>query len=88
MLKSSEELAAYYLDIPDPERCAQRKSVVEKGIAALILAQAFLTLDGMLADMDEALARNCHLFDGGYRPADAELTPFVLRLDELAMNWM
>ncbi len=88
MLKSAEELAAYYLDIPDPERRAQRKSVVENGIAAPIVAQAFLTLDGMLADMEEALAGNDHLVEGGYGLADAALTPFVSRLDELAMDWM
>ena len=88
LLKSAEELAAYYLDIPDPERRAQRKSVVENGIAAPIVAQAFLTLDGMLADMEEALAENDHLVEGGYGLADAALTPFVSRLDELAMDWM
>ena len=52
------------------------------------MAQAFLTLDGMLADMEEALAGNGHLVDGGYRLADAALTLFVSRLDELAMDWM
>ena len=41
LLKSAEELAAYYLDIPDPERRAQRKSVVENGIAAPIMTQPF-----------------------------------------------
>ena len=42
----------------------------------------------MLADMEEALAGNGHLVDGGYGLADAALTPFVSRLDELAMDWM
>ena len=63
--KSAEELAAYYLDIPDPERRAKRKSVVEKGIAAPIVAQVFLTLDGMLSDIQEALARIGHPVYGG-----------------------
>ena len=88
LLKSAEELAAYYMDIPDPKRRAQRKSIVENGIAAPNVVQAFPTLDGMLADMEEAFAGNGHLVDGGYALADAALTPFVWRLDELAMDWM
>ena len=36
----------------------------------------------------QALAGNGHLVDGGYGLADAALTPFVSRLDELAMDWM
>ena len=65
LLKSAEELAAYYLYIPETERRAQRRFLVENGIAAPIVAQGFLTLDGMLADMEEALAGNGHLADGG-----------------------
>ena len=41
LMKLAEELAAYYLDIPDPERRAQRKFVVENGIAAPIVTQPF-----------------------------------------------
>ena len=40
------------------------------------------------AVLEEALAGNGHLVDGGYGLADAALTPFVSRLDELAMDWM
>ena len=42
----------------------------------------------MLVDMDKAIAGNGHLVDGGYGLADAALTTFVSRLDELAMDWM
>lgn len=86
--KTPEELTAYYLDIPDPERRAQRRSVVEHGIGSATVANGFLTLDKMLSDMELALADTGYLTGAGYGLADAALTPFVSRLDELSMEWM
>ena len=88
LTKSPEELEAYYLDIPDPDRRAQRRSVVENGVDAPIVEGAILALDRMLADMETALGAHAYLVDGGYGLADAALTPFVSRLHELAMDWM
>lgn len=88
LTKTPEELEAYYLEIPDPERRAQRRAVVEQGIGAPNVRTGFLTLDRMLADMEAALADTGFLTGQGYGLADAALTPFVSRLDELAMGWM
>ena len=88
LTKSPEDLEAYYLDIPDPDRRAQRRSVVENGVDAPIVEGAILALDRMLADMETALGAHAYLVDGGYGLADAALTPFVSRLHELAMDWM
>ena len=54
--KTPEELETYYREIPDPERRAQRREVVEKGIRAAKVRDGFLTLDQMLAAMDVALS--------------------------------
>lgn len=86
--KSQEELEAYYLDIPDPQRRAQRREVVETGIGAASVKNGFLTLDKMLTVMEADLADRAYLAGTGYGLADAALTPFVLRLGELGMDWM
>jgi len=86
--KTPAELEAYYQDIPSPERRAQRRSVVEQGIAAPHVRDGVLTLDRMLSDMELGLADTPYLSGAGYGLADAALTPFVSRLDELSMSWM
>jgi len=88
LTKTPDELEAYYLDIPDPERRAQRRAVIEQGIGAPNVSNGFLTLDRMLADMEAVLADTGFLTGTGYGLADAALTPFVSRLDELSMSWM
>ena len=86
--KTPEELETYYREIPDPERRAQRREVVEKGIRAAKVRDGFLTLDQMLAAMEADLATTAFLAGPDYGLADAALTPFVSRLGELGMGWM
>lgn len=86
--KTPEELDAYYLDIPDLQRRAQRREVVEKGIGAANVKSGFLTLDNMLAMMETNLAETAYLAGADYGLADAALTPFVSRLAELGMDDM
>jgi glutathione S-transferase len=86
--KTPQELDAYYLDIPDPERRAQRHEVVEKGIGAANVKNGFLTLDKMLESMEAELAETAYLAGPDYGLADAALTPFVSRLAELGMDSM
>ena len=82
------DLAAYYADIPDPDRRAQRRSVIENGINSPHAKAGIQTLRTMLQDMDTALVGRAYLCGSGYGLADASVTPFVSRLSELALEWM
>ena len=86
--KSAEALDAYYAAIPDPERRAQRRSVVENGIHSTKVTIGLRTLDRMLDDAEAALRDGPYLTGVNYGLADAALTPFVSRLNELGFEWM
>ena len=88
LMKSEDELASYYQAIPDPERRAQRRAVIEQGVEAPLVAAGYRALNQLFASMEDDLAHKPHLTDVDYGLADAALTPFVSRLDELGMAWM
>jgi len=86
--QSQAELDAYYATIPDPRRRAQRRSVVEDGIHSGEVTEGLRTLDRMLGDVEVALQETPYLSGASYGLADAALTPFVSRLNELGFAWM
>ena len=88
LTKSADELAAYYQAIPDPDRRAQRRAVIEQGVDAPLVAAGYRALDQLFATMESALAKQSHLTGAAYGLVDAALTPFVSRLDELGMAWI
>lgn len=88
LTKSDADLAIYYTDIPDPDRRAQRRAVVEQGIDAAQTQAGILTLNRMLADLEDALAETPWLSGADYGLADAALTPFLSRIEELHLDWM
>lgn len=83
-----DHLEAYYSDIPDPDRRAQRRSVVEHGIRSPHARQGIVTLQQMLIDIEAAVSDQPYLCGDDYSLADASVTPFVSRLSELALDWM
>lgn len=83
-----DHLEAYYSNIPDPDRRAQRRSVVEQGIRSPHARQGIVTLQQMLVDIEAAVSDQPYLCGAAYSLADASVTPFVSRLNELALDWM
>lgn len=72
--------------IPEPARRAQRRSVLEHGVHAPEVAGAISVFSKLCDDLDAALADQEWLAGDAYSLADAALTPYILRLDTLAMT--
>ena len=86
--KSPEELEAYYNAIPSPERRSVRRSWVEEGVEAPTVRTGIRTLDRMLGDLETTLSDTGYVTGSDYGLADTAVTPFVSRLNELALSWM
>lgn len=72
--------------IPEPTRRAQRRSVIEHGVHAPEIATAVGVFVKLCDDMDASLAGREWLAGDSWSLADACLTPYILRLDSLAMD--
>jgi glutathione S-transferase len=72
--------------IPDADRRAARRSVIEHGVAAPEFAGALGRFLDLLDDMDVALAASPWLSGDGFGLADAAALPYVQRLEHLAMD--
>jgi len=72
--------------IPDPDRRAVRRSVIEHGVAAPEFAGALARFVDLLDDMNTALATSPWLTGAAFGLADAAALPYVLRLEHLAMT--
>jgi glutathione S-transferase len=81
-----EEREANIAAIPDPEKRAERRSVIEHGVHAPEFGRDFGVFLDMLDDMDAALAARPWL--SGEKPGLADVTaaPYVLRMSHLAMD--
>lgn len=72
--------------IPDADRRAARRSVIEHGVAAPEFAGALGRFLDLLDDMDAALAAGAWLSGERFGLADAAALPYVLRLEHLAIT--
>ncbi|MDG2033753.1 MAG: glutathione S-transferase family protein [Rhodospirillales bacterium] len=89
ILEKSEVERKKYLDgIPSMAARERRRLALEMGFESPNFAPALLELDRMLDDMETALGRHEWLADATYSLADAALSPFVERLDELSFAAM
>lgn len=77
---------AHVRQIPDPQRRAGRRSVLEHGVAAPEFASALARFVELLDDMEGSLAPGGWLSGGRFGLADASVLPYVLRLEHLAMD--
>ena len=71
--------------IPDPGARAARRSVIDNGVQAAEFAGALGRMVNLLDRMETDLAKRDWLSGDSYGLADAAVTPYVLRLDHLAM---
>jgi glutathione S-transferase len=75
--------------IPDPVRRERRRDVIYKGVEALEYRTALLMWERLLADMEKELQGSPWLAGDTYSLADAAYTPYLTRLDHLALlGWI
>lgn len=72
--------------IPDPQRRAERRSVIEHGVKAPEFAGALARFVSLIDDMEAALASRAWLSGAAFGLADVSALPYVLRLEHLAMT--
>jgi len=84
--KSKTEIEEYLAGIPNEAARERRRLSLEMGFDSPNFAPALFNLDQMLEDMETALARYEWLADENYSLADAAITPFLERLDELSFS--
>jgi len=81
-----EAREAHIEAIPDPARRAQRRSVIENGVKAPEFAGALAQFVGLVDAMNAALSPGAWLSGPDFGLADANVLPYVMRLDQLAMT--
>jgi glutathione S-transferase len=73
-------------EIPDPERRAQRRSVIEHGVKAPEFVGALRAFVGLLDRIDTQVPIGGWLSGTHFGLADAAALPYVLRLDHLGLG--
>ena len=73
-------------EIPDPERRAQRRSVIEHGVKAPEFAGALRAFLGLLDRMQAEVPEGGWLSGDRFGLADAAALPYVLRLDHMGLG--
>ncbi len=74
--------------IPDPVRREFMSENVLKGVESKFLPGALQRFRKAVEDMDAVLGNSPWLAGETYSLADIGLTPYILRLDHLALNWL
>jgi glutathione S-transferase len=74
--------------VPDPVKRERRRDVIEKGLDSPHFRAAVARLMQLYRDMDAALAKGPWLAGERYSIADAAFTPYVVRLEHLAVLGM
>jgi glutathione S-transferase len=77
---------AHVRQIPDAERRAARRSVLEHGVGAPEFASALARFVALLDDMEESLAPGGWLSGGDFGLGDVSVLPYVLRVEHLGMD--
>jgi len=72
--------------IPDPQRRAERRSVIEHGVRAPEFAGALARFVSLIDDMEAALPPDGWLGGADFGLADVSALPYVLRLEHLGLG--
>jgi glutathione S-transferase len=79
------EVDALIAAIPDPQRRALRRSVVDQGVRAAAFTAAYAAHDQLFALIENTLTEHIFLANDLFTLADAALLPYVLRVDHLGL---
>jgi len=86
--KRADEIAEMLAATPDPARRTWRREMIEKGTESRLFVNAVWAYDGLLTDMEAALADRDWLAGDAYTLADVSLTPYLNRVAELQFQPM
>lgn len=84
--KSPQELDAHYARMPDLDRAARQRDVIEHGLGSPVIERGVKLYDRTMADMDSGLAETGWLAGGAYSLADIALTPYVFRIEVMGLE--
>jgi glutathione S-transferase len=86
--KPAAELEAYLARFPDAKRRERKRLDIIEGMESPNFRDAIRRIGRLLNDMELALAQTSWLAGDAYSLADAGLTPYVVRIEHLAMTDM
>lgn len=85
---SKDELATHLAATPDLARRERKRVTIEHGMASPAAIKAVNLHDRVLGKIDDRLDGRDWLAGGAYSLAEANLTPYIVRLDHLQLGWM
>ncbi len=85
---SKDEIEAYLNSPGDPAKRDRKRRWVEQGLKCADVRNALLTFDRFLGDMENRLCESRWLAGDEFTLADIAVTPYVMRLEMLAMSEM
>ena len=85
---SKDELAANLAATPDLARRERKRVTIEQGMAAPVAVDAVNFHDRVLSKIEARLDGREWLAGAAYSLAEANLTPYIVRLDHLQLAWM
>lgn len=71
--------------MPDPARRERQRALIEKGIETPFFKDHIKVFEKTVAEMEAQLAKTAWLASDGYSLADAEITPYIERVDRLGL---
>ncbi len=86
LAKSAAELDAHYARMPDRERAARQREVVEHGLASPAIRRNIRLWDRILAEAEAALGDAGWLAGETYTLADIALTPYAYRVEVMGLQ--
>ncbi len=84
--KTPDELTEHLAKIPNVDYRERQRLSIAHGLAAPHVAQALLTYEKYILDMETALVDGPYLTGSDYTLADAAATPYLFRADVLGLD--
>jgi len=73
------------MKMPDPARRERQRALIEKGIETPFFRDHIKVFDKTIAEMEAQLGKTAWLAGDTYSLADAEITPYIERVDRLGL---
>ena len=83
--RAGDGLEARLMSMPDPARRERQRALIEKGIETPFFRDHIKVFDKAIAEMEAQLGKTAWLASQVYTLADAEITPYVERMDRLGL---